>query len=476
MGEGSHEKEDLHAECRARIAQLEEEVRKLSARLNQNSQNSSRPPSSDLVRPAPKNLRERSGRKPGGQPGHPGSTLKRVDKPHRVVEHRVDRCGRCKQPLDQQPAEEWIRHQVFDLPDAPMEVTEHRAEVKICRGCRHRNEAEFPPGVSQPVQYGPRVKAMSAYLANYQFVPYERQEEFFEDVYGHAIGQGTLVQINEELAEKLQGAEEAIKEGIVRASVSHHDETGIYVDGKRQWLHQAGTKQLTAYFVHRKRGKEAMDAFGILPRKSTQNWIIHDHLESYYQYESCRHGLCNAHHLRELKFVEEELHQGWARKMAELLVKGKEVVEAHKREGKDRLTAQELAAFERTYDEILQEGRHANPPVPVPPGPKKRGRKKQSKPQNLLNRLDEDRKDVLAFLYDFQVPFDNNLSERDVRMVKAKQKVSGCFRSEGGAKAFCRIRGYISTARKNSVRILDALQKALAGFPFIPQAALSGSG
>lgn len=476
--------DDVHAQCRAqlqekeeRIQQLEALIEELRAQLNQNSSNSSKPPSSDMVRPAPKNLRQRSGRKPGGQPGHRGCTLKMVSNPQRVVEHRVSRCEKCKESLEGQTPDEWLKRQVFDLPVTPMEVTEHRAEVKVCPRCRHRNEAGFPADVSQPVQYGARVKALGAYFTNYQMMPYERQQEFFQDLHGQAISQGTLVQINEELSEKLQATDEAIREGILAKAVSHHDETGIYINGKRWWLHQAGTKELTAYLVHCKRGKSATDEMGILPRKGAGSWAIHDHWHSYYQYTNCLHALCNIHHLRELKLVEEEYHQGWAKKMAELLLEAKEVVETYKRMGRDCLPQQEIKFFEGTYEEIVREGWQVNPKsLLTQEATKKRGRKKQSKPQNLLERLDKDRKDVLAFMYDFRVPFDNNLSERDLRMVKTKQKVSGCFRSEKGAEAFARIRGYISTARKNGVGILEALHRAIAGVPFIPACVLSGAG
>jgi len=482
---------DLHAACKERIAALESQVRELQerlgqaegrareveGRLNQNSRNSSKPPSTDMVRPAPKSLRKPSGRRPGGQLGHAGATLSPMAKPDHVVRHGVEACGGCRRSLRDQAPDGWVKRQVFDAPPQRIEVTEYQAEIKICRKCGHRNQGDFPSDVQHPVQYGSRLKSLSAYLANYQFIPYERQEEFFQDVLDHSISQGTLVRFNEDCSEKLQEAEQAIQEGIARAPISHHDETGVYIDKKRQWLHVASTPQLTAYFPHPKRGKEAMDEMGILPRKDADSRAIHDHLESYYQYENCQHGLCNAHHLRELTFVEEECAQAWAKKMKRLLVRMKNAVDEAKGRGEDHLSPRRLRRFEQTYERILQEGFQANPAPRVPEGaPKRRGRPKQSKPQNLLDRLDQDRRDVLAFLYDFEVPFDNNLAERDVRMMKAKQKVSGCFRSEAGAKAFCRIRGYISTARKNGVAVLEALGRVFTGNTFVPAAAAEGFG
>jgi transposase len=482
---------DLHAACKARIAELESQVRQLQerlgeaegrarqaeARLKQNSQNSSRPPSTDMVRPAPKSLRKPSERRPGGQPGHPGATLSPVAKPDQVVRHGVQTCAQCRRSLADQSPDGWVKRQVFDVPAPRIEVTEHQAEVKICRDCGHRNQGEFPPDVQHPVQYGSRLKSLSVYLANYQFLAYERQEEFFRDVLGHPISQGTLVHFNQECSEKLQEAEQAIREGIARAPISHHDETGVYIDKKRQWLHVASTAHRTAYFTHPKRGKEAMDEMGILPRKKADSRAIHDHWESYYQYENCRHGLCNAHHLRELTFVEEEYAQAWATKMKRLLVRMKKAVEEAQERGEDHLAPRRIRRYERAYDRILREGFESNPAPEVPEGtPKRRGRKKQSKPKNLLDRLDQDRQDVLAFMYDFRVPFDNNLAERDVRMTKTKQKISGCFRSELGARAFCRIRGYISTARKNGVAILEAIRRAFTGSPFVPAEAAEGFG
>ena len=464
------------ASLEAENAGLKERLRETEARLRQNSQNSSKPPSSDWVhKPAPKSLRQKSGRQSGGQEGHAGQTLQRVARPDHVVRHPVDACGGCRRNLGDQPSEGLEKRQVYDLPPQEVEVTEHQAEIKVCPDCGQETRGTFPLQVQHPVQYGTRIKALSAYLANYQHIPYERQQEFFQDLYGQTISQGTLVNINQDCYGKLEGAEEAIREGIAGAAVTHHDETGVYINGKREWLHVAGTGQLTAYEAHPKRGREAMDQMGILPKKGAGSWAIHDHLESYYGYEHCNHGLCNAHHLRELTYVEEECHQGWAKRMKRFLVRGKKAVDACKKAGLDRLAQPKIRRLERTYERLIREGMQANPAAVRPEGAaKKRGRIKQSKPRNLLGRLDKDRRDVLAFLNDFRVPFDNNQAERDLRMMKVKQKVSGCFRSRQGARAFCRIRGYISTARKNAVPILQALQGAFEGNPFIPVAAGCG--
>lgn len=462
------------AQLKAENAELKDRLREVLARLNQTSQNSSKPPSSDWVhRPAPKSLREPSGRPTGGQAGHPGQTLKMVARPDRVVAHRVDACVGCLRPLKHQQPERLEKRQVFDIPPQKVEVTEHQAEIKTCRGCGRENRGEFPADVQQPAQYGNRLKALSAYLANYQFVPYERQEELFHDLYGHPISQGTLVNFNQDCYGKLEGVEAAIREGIIRSEVTHHDETGQYVAGKREWLHVSSTQRLTVYNTHAKRGTEAMDDAGVLPRLSGR--AVHDHLMSYFQYENCEHALCNAHHLRELRYIQEEYGQPWAWRMKQLLVRIKEAVDSRKGAGADHLPEDQLRRFERRYDRVICEGLAANLSVAWPEGtPKKRGRPKQSKAKNLLDRLDKCRQATLAFMRDFRVPFDNNQAERDIRMMKVKHKVSGCFRSHQGAKAFCRIRGYISTARKNAVPVLQALLRAFNGNPYIPVDACCG--
>jgi len=449
-------------------AELKERLRAVEARLKMTSRNSSKPPSSDWMhRPAPKSLREPSGRATGGQAGHPGQTLEMVFRPDRVVRHPVDMCGGCGRRLGAQRPDGLERRQVFDVPPQKVEVTEHQVEIKVCGSCGEESRGEFPPEVQQPTQYGSRLKALSTYLANYQHIPYERQEEFFRDLYGHPISQGTLVRFNQDCYGKLAGAEEAIQEGIVRSEVTHHDETAQYINGKREWLHVSSTARLTAYDTHAKRGTEAMDDAGILPRLSGR--AVHDHLMSYFQYDNCEHALCNAHHLRELRYIQEEYAQPWAGRMKRLLVRIKKAVDRRRSAGEEALSVKQLHRFEARYDDIVQEGLGANRAVPLPKGtPKKRGRPKQSKAKNLLDRLDKRRQETLAFMRDFRVPFDNNQAERDIRMMKVKQKVSGCFRSHAGARAFCRIRGYISTARKNAIPILQALQNAFEGNPFIP--------
>lgn len=450
----------------ARVIELEERIKTLEDQMAKNSRNSSKPPSSDeFHKPKPKSRRETSGRAPGGQEGHDGHRLEPVEAPDHILEHPARECEQCGQGLEEVPAHEYERRQVFDLPLLKLEVTEHRAEIKQCPHCNHKNTGLFPKGVDGPVQYGQRMKSVMVYLSAYQFIPYGRLQALWGDLFSCPPSQGTLVRANQECAEHLAEAEQHIKDHILASSVVHFDETGLSIQGQRSWLHVAATRDATAYLAHPKRGQEAMDEMGILPH--FQGTAVHDHWDSYFAY-ACDHALCNAHHLRELIFVLEQYHQPWAQEMIDCLLDIKASVDERK-VSTDSLTPGEIAQFEERYDGILEKGFLANPsPQLAENAQKKRGRTKQSKPKNLLDRLKDDKKETLAFMYDFNVPFDNNQGERDVRMMKVQQKISGTFRSDEGAEAFCRIRGYISTARKNAVNILEAIQAAFKGHPFIP--------
>lgn len=447
-----------------------ERIQKLEDQLARNSRNSGKPPSSDgydQPAPRPKSLRKRSRRKSGGQPGHPGETLRMVEKPDIVKVHRVQECQHCGQSLKRRQAVGHEKRQVYDLPKVEIQVTEHRAEIKVCSCCGKATQAAFPCQVSKAVQYGTEIRSQMAYLNTEQHLPLERTCDLLDEFYNHRPSEGTIVTVCAEAAQKVEKSNEAVKEHLVaHEAVGHFDETGMRVNGVLKWLHTASTSRLTYYAMHPKRGSEALNEINILPRFKGR--AVHDDLASYFQYETA-HALCNAHHLRSLLFLLERYPQKWVQDLIALLLKIKEKVEAVKQKAQTALSVRQANAFSQAYDELVKKGLRANPPSKKSSRkPGQRGRLRQSPARNLLLRLREHKTAVLAFMYDFNVPFDNNQAERDLRMMKVKQKVSGGFRSMTGAQNFCHIRAYLSTARKNGIKALEALRLAFAGTPFLP--------
>lgn len=450
--------------------ELSKHIKELESQLAKNSRNSSKPPSSDGLKkpetkPKPKSLREKSGRKPGGQKGHQGKTLCMVENPDYTVIHAVNQCGCCKCSLEGQAPERIERRQVFDIPEPKLEVTEHLGEVKTCC-CGHLNRAVFPEDVTAPVQYGPRVKSTAVYLKDYQFLPFQRLTEVMSDLFAcQSFSQGTLANLAIDCSQQLEPVDEFIRMQVTSAAVAGFDETGMRAVGSLHWLHSVSTEWLTWYFAHKKRGSEAMDAAGVLPEFSGR--AVHDFWDSYLKYD-CLHAFCNAHLLRELIFLWEVQKQAWAKNMINHLLEIKAAVENTRRTGAEALPEEQRQQFQNDYFRIVANGYKQNPLPEPPTGKKPRGRPKQSKARNLLNRFRNHADSILAFMVDFKVPFDNNMSERDLRMMKLRQKISGTFRSMDALKAFCRIRSYISTARKNGLNVLDALRRVFDRNPFIP--------
>lgn len=452
----------LEAENKA----LKAEILDLKARLSKNSNNSHKPPSSDgYQKPDPKSLREKTGKKPGGQSGHNGETLEQVENPDHVVIHQVHACTNCGCGLAAQLTHDHEKRQEVEIPPIEPEVTEHQAEIKVCPQCGHINKADFPSHITQPMQYGTRVKSYAVYFNQEQYIPYERLQGIFADCFKLPLSQGTLVNANIKCYENLEQPEAATKQQIIDSKNTHFDESGMRVKGKLHWLHVSSTKTLTHYTIHEKRGLEAMEAAGILPEFKGN--AIHDHWKSYFKFTDCTHSLCNAHHLRELTYLEENHDQAWATQMKTHLLDIKKVVDEKKTQGLDELEAKELEAFENKYHQILEAGKAEHPELPQKEKGK-RGKPKQHKAKNLWDRLKDFDEETLRFMNDFTVPFDNNQGERDIRMNKLKQKISGCFRSQMGSKIFCRTRGYISTAKKNGINVLEALSGAFRGTPYVP--------
>ena len=457
------------AELAQQLAQQGALLQELQVRLAKSSRNSSKPPSSDgyskVKRTA--SLRKAGETSQGGQPGHDGQTLMASAHPDRVETHAVSRCAQCQVSLAEIVAVGYEERQVFEIPAIRIEVTAHRAEIKVCPRCGRASKGTFPASVPQAVQYGPVVKTWASYFTNQHHIAVERTTEIFADLVQHRVSEATVLTASEQLERCIAPATAAVKALLREAEVLHVDESGLQVNGKLHWLHVASTARLTSYEVHTKRGHEAMEDAGILG--GFTGTAVHDHWKPYFTYDECNHALCNAHHLRELRFIEQQYHQPWAKEMADLLCEIKAAVDATPSPAMSLLPA-ELERFGKRYDEVVRSGFAANP-APAPPvagAEKPRGRSKQPPPVNLLIRLRDFKGQVLAFMHDFRVPFDNNQGERDIRMVKVKQKVSGGFRTFEGAQRFGRIRGYLSTARKQAKNVFEAIRDAFDGTPFIP--------
>jgi len=443
--------------------QLEDRVKKLESRLNLNSRNSGKPPSSDGYAKKIRNKSNTRKKNPGGQPGHKGTTLRQSPKPDHIESHIPHECSHCGHSLVSGKILSVERRQVFDLPPPPkIEITEHQSFTICCPHCGLKTSGVFPEDVTHPVQYGPRIKSYLTYLSHYQLIPYERLTEICSEFFGFSISPGTIVNITHNLANKLQSFKEDIGNVLQNEPVIHNDETGVRVDGKLHWLHVTCTPYLTYYSLQRKRGKEGMDNIGILPEFTGIS--VHDFWGPYLSYP-CDHSFCCAHIIRELIRAEEETSQKWPHELIELLLEAKEHKERFHGNGVPIPPIIRSSLIE-SYEELVQIGLDENPPPAV--DEVKRGRRKKGFVRNLLERLMEWKKGVLRFIDDPLVPFDNNQAERDIRMMKVKMKISGGFRNSDTADAIALIRSYISTIRKNGINVIEGIVHAFRNIPWSP--------
>ena len=447
------ERDAVIAELRVQMAELARRVAELEARLGADSNNSSTPPSAEGLRKKPATPRRRGGRK-GKQPGDPGRHLAQTPTPDEIVEHTPQQCDGCGDGLAGAEVVGTARRQVFDIPPIRLRVTEHRAQRRRC-SCGHTTAAAFPPEATAPACYGPGVRAVICYLAVYQHLPVERTAKLLTDILGAPVSTGTVAAVAGQAAEAVVPAVDVIRRYLIAAGVVHVDETGARVAGRLHWVHVAATALYTLLTVHTRRGKDATDAAGVLP--AFTGVAVHDGWSPYRRYTNLAHGLCNAHHLRELQAAAEAGHT-WADHLAEVLRYAHRQVTAARARGDTSLPADIAASIAARYDGHLAQAADATAGLT------------NNKPAALARRLARHRADVLRFTVDFTVPFDNNQAERDLRMVKVQQKISGCWRTLPGAEAFCAVRSYIATARKHDIAILDALRDAFAGSPWLPPA------
>lgn len=446
---------DVITEQNATIQKQSSKILELLRRLGLNSENSSKPPSTDHFKEKSphraRNNREKTEQKCGGQKGHKGETLKKVSHPDQIVEHMPESCSSCGKSLDDVPvAENFESRQVFDIPAPKPVVTEHQVFTKLC-SCGHKNKALFPDFVKAPAQYGSNIQAAAVYLSSAQFIPEERLQESLQALFGLGPSTATLVAMKSKIAENLAPIMDNIQDSIRAADVKHLDETGLKIGGKLSWMHVSSTETCTHYRVDKKRGD--------LPQ-GIQGFVIHDHWKPYYKLENVQHVLCNAHHLRELKALSEIEKEPWAISMGKLLRWMLKL--SHKFKHYDQSIPERfLKKILDKYDQIVREGlsfhESQTPMNSLILGQKSRGRVKKRIGHNLLIRLKDYKEDTLRFLWEPSVSFTNNLAERDLRMVKVKQKISGGFRTLNGANEFAILRGFLSSAKKQNLNLLIAL-------------------
>ncbi|MCB0614310.1 MAG: IS66 family transposase [Phaeodactylibacter sp.] len=436
------------------IESLEQRIRELEAQLNQNSRNSSRPPSSDGPKKPRAGKGSKKGRKPGGQPGHKGSTLKMVPSEEAKIEnHYPAACSGCGAGLSKQPSSGYERRQVFDIPPIKIAVTEHRAHYACCPCCGERTQSSFPAEATNNAVYGPNLRSMASYCMAYQLIPYERTAELLSDLLGQPVSQGTLDNMLSQASAGLECFVEQVVKCLQQEEVAGFDETTVRAQGRQAYAHVASASKHTFFYLG-KRDYATMDEMGILPE--FKGIAIHDRYANYFGY-NCEHGLCNAHLLRDLEAVIEQNNDYWACELQQLLKNINKAVKRAKAQGKTAFSASHCAQYRQRYMNWVKAGLKLHPAVEKLPGSK--GPPKQSKTHNLLTALRDYADEVLRFMYDFRVPFDNNRAERDIRMLKVKMKISGFFHSLETGNRFLRIRAFLSTAKKQGYSAFEALKQ-----------------
>ena len=443
----------------ARIEVLEAENAELRRRLGQSPRNSNMPPSAQgLDKPAPKSLRRRSGRRAGGQDGHQGRTLRQVEVPDETVRHEPAACAGCGVGLADAAVVAVRRRQVFEIPQVTARVVEHQLVVRRC-GCAVVTCAQAPVGVDAPVQYGPRLTAVVVYLLVAQFGAQKRVAQAVADLFGVPISQGSVAALTVRAARRIEGDFlAAVRTALAAAELAHFDETGFRVAGKLHWVHSISTGKYSLLYVHRKRGRAAMDDGGVLP--SFAGIAVHDAWAPYDCYTEATHALCCAHLLRELIAAGElDPHATWAEQSIRALLELKTAAETAAAAGRDRIAADVLAAGIASFRHAALVGikDHTGRRTPT-------DKKLHALARRMLQRID----DYLRFAHDLRCPFDNNPAEREVRMVKVRQKISGAMRTLTGAEHFCHLRSYLATATKHGINQLDALVQLASGRPWIP--------
>lgn len=441
-----------------KINLLEEEIRRLKVRLDKytkkNSRNSHKSSSTDQGNDKTLSLRTKSGKKPGGQPGHKGHNLKFSKTPDEILYYPVTQCACCGCQLDQKP-KDLDKKQVFEIPKPKISITEHQAEIKTCDNCGTTNIAQIPSWIISKTQYGPEAKSLMVYLSQYQLLPYYRIRVLLKTIYNHLISAGTVYNAVKENGKKLQTIDQNMEQLLVKSPILHGDESGINIANDKHWLHVASNETITHYNIHKSRGFEAMEDIGIF--KQYQGIMIHDHWRSYFRYTKAGHSLCNAHHLRELKYINEVQGLKWAKTMSGLLIEIYDRKQQSISHGRHKFYRKTKMKFIERYMDIISSGQ------------REQSVRGTLDSKNLLKRLKEHYQETLLFMENYKVPFTNNQGERDIRMIKVHQKITGGFRTVSGAKTFCINRGVISTAIKNGKNILHILRQAFLGKLTLPQ-------